>query len=232
MKIVLTESQFKRLFKEDKNTNIKSGEKWFYEPQNYCLRNHKPPLELSGGSAKYIFPDGVSYITYEDNGKFYYSPKPENPAAIMYNRTFLDKVGNWWCNTNTGQIEIKVDLEVTKRKIAVFNGTQVSTSSTGNKIPKANTMDDVKNGKGYIIFNMQGKHVKELQKKLMELDYDLGPKEDDGIFGKFTKEAVEQFQKDYNILPKNNIYGNFGKITYGKLSKVLEDSGLEPIKSD
>jgi len=232
MKIVLTESQLKRLFKEDKNTNIKEGEKWFYKPENYCLRNHKPPLELSGGSAKYIFKDGVSYIAYEDDGKFYYSPKPENPRAFRYNRTFLDKEGNWWCNKNTGQIDRKVDDVIQKRKIDMFNSTSTSTTNTGNKIPQAKTMDDVKNGKGFIIHKMQGEHVKELQKKLSELDYDLGPKKIDGIFGTFTKDAVEQFQKDHNIVPKNNIYGNFGKITYEKLSKVLQSRGFEPIESE
>jgi hypothetical protein len=219
MKIVLTESQLKRLFKEDKNTNIKEGEKWFYKPENYCLRNHKPPLELSGGSAKYIFNDGVSYIAYEDGGRFYYSPKPENPRAFRYNHAFLDKEGNWWCNNNTGQIDRKVDLEATKRKISSFNSNQISTSNTGNKIPKANTMDDVKNNRGYIIKGMRGPIVKELQKMLIDLGYDLGPQKDDGIFGESTENAVEKFQKDSGVKPKNGVYGIFGKITYDKMMK-------------
>jgi len=219
MKIVLTESQLKRLFKEDKNTNIKPGEQWFYEPEYDCLRNHNPPLKLDGSSAIHTLSDGVSYIAYEKNGKFFYSPKPQNPKAIRYNRAFLDKEGNWWCNKNTGKIDIKVDLESTKRKISLFNGAQMDTSITGNKIPQAKTMDDVKNNRGYIIKGMRGPIVKELQKMLIDLGYDLGPQKDDGIFGESTENAVKEFQKDSGIKPKNNVYGIFGKITYEKMMK-------------
>jgi hypothetical protein len=219
MKIVLTESQLKRLFKEDKNTNIKPGEQWFYEPQNFCLRNHNPKLKLDGTTATHTFSDGVSRIAYEQDGKYSYVPKPQNSEAYRYNYAFLDKEGNWWCNKNTGQIDRKVDLEATKRKIDAFNGIPTSTPNTRNKIPQAKTMDDVKNNRGYIIKGMRGPIVKELQKMLIDLGYDLGPQKDDGIFGESTENAVKEFQKDSGIKPKNNVYGIFGKITYEKMMK-------------
>jgi N-acetylmuramoyl-L-alanine amidase len=78
-------------------------------------------------------------------------------------------------------------------------------------------MDDVKNNTGYIIKGMRGPIVKELQKMLINLGYDLGSQKDDGIFGDTTKNAVETFQKDSGIKPKNDVYGIFGKITYDKI---------------
>jgi len=246
MKIVITESQLKRLFKEDipkpiktggkwlnepmDNRATKPGEKWFHEPKNFCLKNHRPPLQVDGVVARLTLPDGVSYMSFEEGGLFTYVPKPYNPEAHMYNDAFLKRTGKWRCNTDTGKIQTKIDWEATKNRIAVFNGEPVN-MNTQNKIPQAKTMNDVKNGKGFIIYKMQGEHVRELQKKLIELDYNLGPRGADGVFGEFTFNAIEKFQMDNNIVPKNNIYGNFGKITYEKLSKVLQNKGLEPIKS-
>lgn len=223
MDVIITESQLKTLFKEDKNTTIKPGEEWFYEPQNLCLRSHNPPLKLDGMSATYIFSDGVTRITYEQSGKFYYVPKPQNPNAVRYNRTFLNKTGDWWCNSKTGKLERKVDEVIQQRKVDTFNDAQVSNSTLNSTIPQAKTMDDVKNKKGFVYRGMRGNVVKELQSMLLSLGYDLGEPKDDGIFGDTTKKAVEKFQKENGIVPKNNIYGIFGSLTYDKLLKVISD---------
>ena len=84
-------------------------------------------------------------------------------------------------------------------------------------------MEDVKNGVGYIIKGMRGPVVKELQKMLLTLKYDLGTSKDDSIFGEATENAVEKFQNDTGIKPKNNLYGIFGKITYDKMMEKLNN---------
>jgi hypothetical protein len=226
MEIIITESQYKKIISEDRNFKVKPGEEWFYEPKNYCLRTASPPLELDGATAKRVFPDGVSYISYEDNNKFFYFPKPENPKAYSYNNAFLNQTGVWRCNPTTNKIELKIDHEDRKRRIMAYNGISGEIPTVQSNISKAKTMEDVKSGIGYIILNMKGEHVGELQKMLLKLGYDLGPNKDDNFYGQKTKDAVVKFQKDSNIKPKNNIYGVFGKITYDALIKKLKEKGL------
>jgi N-acetylmuramoyl-L-alanine amidase len=192
MKIVITESQFNKLIKEIDNKN--SGESWFY--QNTCISKQFPNIKLTGSFAKYEMNNQVWVI--ERNGLLDVTIKMINSGQNRYGDTH--KYGKWWCNPNNNKFEFKIN-----------------SNNTQSKIPQAKTMDDVKNNRGYIIKGMMGPIVKELQKMLINLGYDLGSQKDDGIFGDTTKNAVETFQKDSGIKPKNDVYGIFGKITYDKI---------------
>jgi len=192
MKIILTESQLNKLIKETDNKN--SGEAWFY--QNTCISKQFPNIKLTGSFAKHEMNNQVWVI--ERNGLLDVTIKMINSGQNRYGDTH--KYGKWWCNPNNNKFEFKINP-----------------NNTQSKIPQAKTMDDVKNNTGYIIKGMRGPIVKELQKMLINLGYDLGSQKDDGIFGDTTKNAVETFQKDSGIKPKNDVYGIFGKITYDKI---------------
>lgn len=165
--------------------------------------------------------------------------QPEfNPNLFDLNR--FDMYGEWWCEP--GKNEPVVDwLTKTKEHRKRMEDKEKNLKKSINsddwdkdtkeelrkqslsKITQARTMEDVKNGVGYIVKGMRGPVVKELQKMLLKLKYDLGTSKDDSIFGEATENAVEQFQKDTNIKPKNDIYGRFGKITYNKMMEKLNN---------
>lgn len=59
----------------------------------------------------------------------------------------------------------------------------------------------------------RGEHVQHLQERLMRLDYDVGIRTGaDGIYGKATKAAVEQFQQDH-ALPVTGDWGHNDELT-------------------
>lgn len=179
----------------------------------------------------------VKYI--EDRKK----EQPEfNPSLFDLNR--FDMYGDWWCEP--GKNEPILDwLQKTKAHQERMANKEENLKKSINQdwdnwtkeeiekqklkkqslrnITQAKTMEDVKNGVGYIIKGMRGPVVKELQKMLLALKYNLGTSKDDSIFGAATEDAVEKFQKDTNIKPKNDIYGIFGKITYEKMMKKLNE---------
>lgn len=64
-----------------------------------------------------------------------------------------------------------------------------------------NLKDIIKNNNNteLISYGSQGSGVREIQSILKRLGYDLGPKDVDGVFGDFTKQAVSDFQRDNNI---------------------------------
>jgi peptidoglycan hydrolase-like protein with peptidoglycan-binding domain len=187
---------------EGGNSTSKVGEKWFYE--NPCIVKQFPNITLDGAVAKYESSNRLYQI--EHGGLFVVTIKPSN----------VNRFGRWWCNPTTKNFEFKINPDG-KPIVPTKNATSSS------PIPQAKTMDDVKNGKGYIIKGMRGPLVKELQKILLTLKYDLGTSKDDSIFGENTKKALEQFQKDNGITPKNNVYGVFGKITYEKMMEKLNN---------
>jgi len=61
-----------------------------------------------------------------------------------------------------------------------------------------------------------GGEVIDLQKQLIELGYDLGEENSNGIFGSQTKYAVKQFQRDHELV----IDGIVGKRTWAVLSML------------
>ena len=189
-----------------KLSNIKSGESWFY--QNKCLQIKYPSLKPTGGFASLKLSNGDT-ISFESNGTYTYKPKPIYADTYLQTHDERIKRGKWWCDSNN---EVKIDTEPKK-------DFSVTTS-----IQNASTMEDVKLGRGYIIKNMKGPVVKELQKLLIDSGY-LNVGQDDSIFGDNTYNAVVKLQKDLNVVPKNNIYGTFGIKTYNALMNKLKESG-------
>lgn len=231
---------------EDSSSAVKTGERWFYEPFNVCIRNlqdREPNLKLSGGSACYTRVNGDS-ICFESRhsgnqkGGYFLKPghvlkyiedmKKTNPKfnPSLFDLHKYDIFGEWWCESGTKEPKVDLTKTIEHRKRMEDKEKNLNTdfrNTTSGSITQAKTMDDVKNGKGYIIKGMRGPLVKELQKMLLTLKYDLGLSKDDSIFGENTKNALEQFQKDNGIIPKNNIYGVFGKITHKKMMEKLSN---------
>ena len=64
----------------------------------------------------------------------------------------------------------------------------------------------------------KGELVRQLQKKLIQLNYSCGPDGADGDFGENTLKAVLQFQREYGLEPD----GEVGPLTNTMLNKALE----------
>lgn len=217
---------------------------------SHKLKDNKGKISFDGrvapedkGAISYTPPlrDIYGYTTIHQK----YDGQEVSPESIHWGQ--FTQTGKWWCDKNTGKLTIKMyeDKSLPNQhpwsvKNLIDNPSEVvmapnkgftmipkttSYEMTSSKsLPQAKTMEDVKNGIGYIIKGMRGPVVKELQKMLLKLKkYDLGPSKDDSIFGEDTESAVEQFQKDSNIKPKNDIYGIFGKITYDKMMEKLNN---------
>lgn len=78
--------------------------------------------------------------------------------------------------------------------------------------------------KGLLLFEQQQSYidfVKAAQRKLMELGYNLGPRKDDGVIGKFTRDAISQFQ----LKNGGNGKGVLGPWTAKKLGIEYVDKG-------
>ena len=78
--------------------------------------------------------------------------------------------------------------------------------------------------KGLLLFEQQQSYidfVKEAQRKLISLGYDLGPRKDDGIIGRMTRKAISDFQ----LKNGGNGKGNLGPFTAKKLGIEYVDKG-------
>ena len=77
----------------------------------------------------------------------------------------------------------------------------------------------------------QGTAVTDMQQHLMYLDFSVGPRMDDGIFGPYTKKGVESFQRDHDL----SINGVFDSDTKNKLDdltkQIPDDQILDKIDS-
>lgn len=213
-------------FKDDKGKLSFDGR---VAPEDKAALSYTPPLRLIYG-----------YTTIQKR----FDGQEVSPDNFYWGQ--FKQLGKWWCDKNTGKLTIQMfedkslpDAHPWSVKSLINKPSQVTTipnkgfslvpkiTSSGavssKSLPQAKTMEDVKNGNGYIIKGMMGPVVKLLQKMLLKLDYDLGPQKDDGVFGEKTEDAVEKFQKDFNIKPKNNVYGIFGSITLNKMIEKLKE---------
>lgn len=69
------------------------------------------------------------------------------------------------------------------------------------------TKEDPMNNLSTLSLGSRGDNVRHLQERLIRLDYDVGIKTGaDGIFGKATQHAIQQFQKDH-ALPVTGAWG-------------------------
>jgi hypothetical protein len=226
MKIIVSEDQYKSLrigIDMEKEKKKKEKEKKEEEERQErikwiddypCLKKTFPKIEADD-----TINFAAEFTSGERRMRFF---KDGTLTGFYPNPTVAPSLGSkihinykWWCDSKG---KFQFDRITEKQQMDMVQNFQASLQKPINQ---AKTMDDVKNGKGYIIMNMRGEHVRELQKMLMKLGYDLGSTKDDNYFGQKTKNAVEKFQKDVGIKPKHLIYGVFGKITYDEMMKKV-----------
>ena len=72
----------------------------------------------------------------------------------------------------------------------------------------------------------QGTAVTDMQRLLMYLDFSVGPRMDDGIFGPYTKKAVESFQREHG-LSINGVFDSDTKDKLDDLTKQIPDDQIQ-----
>lgn len=116
------------------------------------------------------------------------------------------------------------DVLVTKTK-----GHTVIVLTDGSKVEGEPVSVSYKLGDRILRNGSEGEDVKELQKLLIQLDYDLGKWGADGDFGDATEKAVRHFQ----TIAKITVDGEVGSDTLAALDKALkvEDGDGEPVNA-
>jgi len=71
----------------------------------------------------------------------------------------------------------------------------------------------------YLIEEDIGAEVKELQEKLINLEYNLGSYGADGVYGNTTVQALKSFQRDNNL----TVDGIYGQASQEKMEQVLQE---------
>lgn len=124
-------------------------------------------------------------------------------------------------------VELKGD-KYTKKSAYLGSGDILVTKTSGHTVVVLNCGDkfegNVKEekydlGDRLLKNGSEGDDVRELQKYLLELDYDLGKWGADGDFGDATEEAVRAFQKSYGL----EVDGEYGSKSHAKLMDVLSE---------
>ncbi len=88
---------------------------------------------------------------------------------------------------------------------------------------------DIKKGPPYLFADK--KAVMDMQQKLLDLGYDVGPPGKDGKFGPYTAAALDAFKKDYKLEGSANMFTvadsqTLDKVTSGEIAKVLNPTKL------
>lgn len=132
------------------------------------------------------------------------------------------------CLLKTGKfVELKGD-KYTKKSTYLGIGDILATKTSGHTVVVLNCGDkyegepvneSYKLGDRVLKNGSEGDDVKELQKYLLELDYDLGAWGADGDFGDATEEAVRMFQKKYAL----EVDGEYGPKSHAKLMDILSE---------
>jgi len=71
----------------------------------------------------------------------------------------------------------------------------------------------------YLIEEDISAEVKELQEKLINLEYNLGSYGADGVYGNTTVQALKSFQRDNNL----TVDGIYGQVSQEKMEQVLQE---------
>ena len=71
-----------------------------------------------------------------------------------------------------------------------------------------------------------GSDVTDMQQHLMYLDFSVGPRMDDGIFGPYTKKGVESFQRDHD-LSVNGVFDSDTEAKLDDLTKQVPDNQIQ-----
>lgn len=183
---------------------------------------YQPAKSLGAGA-------GYSAQYYKNAGA--YGKTPHRGDQIFFQTTagaichtgLVEEVGDTWVQTIEGNNQNMVARHVynkTDRSIAGYgtpNWGLVSSSVT----PAPASHPQVK-------FGSNGKAVKELQEKLMQLGYKLPLYGADGDFGAETQKAVRAFQQANGL----EVDGIVGPITWAKLEELLAASTANQVTSD
>lgn len=105
---------------------------------------------------------------------------------------------------------------------------EIGCGEGGSSYTSAPSLSDVEKGNSKIQYKEKGDSVKEIQRLLLKLDYNLGKCKDDGLFGSKTKKAVEKFKKNNGLSDSSTV----DKETLEKLKNPSskKDSTPEPEK--
>lgn len=124
-------------------------------------------------------------------------------------------------------IELKGD-KYTKKSAYLGSGDILVTKTSGHTVVVLNCGDKFEGGVKEEKYDLgdrllkngcEGDDVKELQKYLLELGYDLGKWGADGDFGDATEEAVRAFQTSYSL----EVDGEYGPKSHAKLMEILSE---------
>lgn len=105
-----------------------------------------------------------------------------------------------------------------------YGQAQAARTTFGGSSSSSNNSSSTSSSSGtatsYMSVGDAGDNVKNLQKLLIQLGYNLGKGGADGIFGEATKQAVMEFQKKKSLV----VDGLAGKATLDALYEVINDS--------
>lgn len=106
--------------------------------------------------------------------------------------------------------------------ITTSNSSSSSSSSSTSSTTREQQQPDANTAAGPFsiseISSYKGPEVADVQKFLMAIGYDLGPKGADGIKGRYTTAAIRKFQTDNGL----KVDGAVGPETAGKMNELLE----------
>jgi peptidoglycan hydrolase-like protein with peptidoglycan-binding domain len=138
------------------------------------------------------------------------------PAAQKWIRENGVKYGWVWYKKDGGEGE-----SINEPWHFLYRPEKVGTDIRNREVDSADTTETLKG----LQFGDTGSSVTNMQRKLMYLDFSVGPRMDDGIFGPFTKKGVESFQREYK-LPVTGIFDIKTKEKLDKLTKQVPDSQI------
>lgn len=176
-----------------------------------------------------------SYMWFdEDNNKVIYNSKTDVNANMMYTNakekgtinTIPEIIG--LCLYKQGHIGVYIgNGQVIEARGTKYGVIQTPLKGVGStpwthwlKCPYIEYVEEIKEESKPLILKLgcKGQEVKQLQKNLIILGYDLGKWGADGDFGNATFLAVKKLQEKYGLKP---IDGIVGKDTFGLIDRLL-----------
>lgn len=138
-------------------------------------------------------------------------------ASVLVKTGLFEKLTDSKYNTQDKYLK-RGDIQVTKTKghtwVILENGANAQEEETAKVYQLGNRL--LKNG-------CEGEDVREMQRLLLQLDYDLGKWGADGDFGDATELAVRAFQTDKNL----EVDGIVGEKTLSALMTADSDAEIE-----
>ena len=209
-----------------------SGQPWCDVFADYCYcepfgitKGKQLTYQTRGGSA--LCSASAQY--YKDNGAFFSYPQPGD-QAFFYNSGGINHTGivetvngsgqNW---TSCTCIEGNTSDQVARRTysrgssaVAGFGRPKWSVVTNNNQDTEEEIVP-MQPVIGVLRYGQKSEEVRELQKQLIKLGYDLGPDGADGDFGRKTRDAVKDFQGEHGLVKD----GEVGELTRAAIKKAL-----------